>query len=208
MDIQNKNLIIRHSIREPIKDAKDSMWQLLTEEGKELARTLGKKLAQHSPAFSIYHSPVERCRQTAECIKQGIISGFSQKVEINELDALKGFFYLNWDYCTNLMNNQVFTQKWFHDEIPDTYIIPIEHAAEIMMDEIISNHKPGTTNIFITHDWNIFCLKSLYYDRYDQMEVPGYLEGIIVDNNRKMKQIFKKALFAGDSAPVSSPNTD
>ena len=45
MDIHGKYLIIRHSIREPITDAKDSYSQLLTPEGIELAKTLGKTVS-------------------------------------------------------------------------------------------------------------------------------------------------------------------
>ena len=115
MDMHGKYLIIRHSIREPITDAKDSYRQLLTPEGIELAKTLGKTLSLYSDTFTFFHSPVPRCKQTATSIKDGIEINAKQTVDIKPFDPLKGFFYRNWEYCAELMNTQEFTKKWFAD---------------------------------------------------------------------------------------------
>ena len=195
MDIHGKYLIIRHSIREPITDAKDSYRQLLTPEGIELAKTLGKTVSLYSDTFSFFHSPVPRCEQTATSIKDGIEITAKQTVDIKPFDPLKGFFYRNWDYCAELMNTQEFTKKWFANEIPSEFIMPIREAGEMMLNEITSIKDDNTTKIFITHDWNIFCLRSLFFNSYEEMEVPTYLEGILVSGDKKLLQTFKQEHF-------------
>ena len=195
MDIHGKYLIIRHSIREPITDAKDSYRQLLTPEGIELAKTLGKTVSLYSDTFSFFHSPVPRCEQTATSIKDGIEINAKKTVDIKPFDPLKGFFYRNWDYCAELMNTQEFTKKWFANEIPSEFIMPIREAGEMMLNEITSIKDDNTTKIFITHDWNIFCLRSLFFNSYEEMEVPTYLEGILVSGDKKLLQTFKQEHF-------------
>ncbi len=185
MKIHGKYLIIRHSIREPITDAKDSYRQLLTPEGIELAKTLGETVSLYSDTFTFFHSPVPRCEQTATSIKDGIEINAKQTVDIKPFDPLKGFFYRNWDYCAELMNTRDFTKKWFANEIPPEFIMPIKEAGEMMLNEITSIKDDNTTKIFITHDWNIFCLRSLFFNSYEEMEVPTYLEGNLVSGNKK-----------------------
>ena len=116
-------------------------------------------------------------------------------VDIKPFDPLKGFFYRNWDYCAELMNTQEFTKKWFANEIPSEFIMPIREAGEMMLNEITSIKDDNTTKIFITHDWNIFCLRSLFFNSYEEMEVPTYLEGILVSGDKKLLQTFKQEHF-------------
>jgi len=126
MDIHDKYIIIRHSIREPITDAKDSYRQRLTDEGIVLAQHLGKTLSLHSDNFTFYHSPVPRCEQTATSIRDGIATNSKQTLDIKPFEPLAGFFYRNWDYCADLMNKNEFTRKWFANEIPTDCIMPIK----------------------------------------------------------------------------------
>lgn len=198
MDIDKKYLILRHSIREPITDAKDSYRQRLTDEGILLAHHLGKTLSYHSDNFTFFHSPVPRCEQTATSISEGILTNKKQTIEIKPFEPLAGFFYRNWDYCAELMNKQEFTNKWFANEIPTDCIMPIKEAANKMFNEITSHNNDNVTNIFITHDFNVFCLKSLFFDRYEEMEVPTYLEGIIVSGDRKHFRTFKQEHFVNN----------
>ena len=195
MDIHGQYVIIRHSIREPITDAKDSYRQRLTEEGILLAEKLGKKLSLHSDSFTFYHSPVPRCKETATSISKGISSNGKQTLEIKPFEPLAGFFYLNWEYCAALMNQQDFTKKWFANEIPTDCIMPIKEAGNFMLNEITNQSNDSVTKIFVTHDWNVFCLRSLFFNSYEETEVPTYLEGIIISGDRLNFQIFKQEHF-------------
>jgi len=192
MKIKDNIIVIRHSIREPITDARDSYRQKITKEGIKLANILGQKIANNSNNFAFFHSPVPRCKETAIAIIKGIETNKTIENNVKQLDALDGFFYKNWEYCANLMNKQHFTKKWFKNEIPEKYIMPIELAAKKMLSEISNNSKENFLNIFITHDWNLFCLKSLYYKEYREIKVPQYLEGISISKNLQSIQIIKK----------------
>jgi hypothetical protein len=196
MDIQGQFIIIRHSIREPITDAKDSYRQRLTDEGVKLAVHLGKTLSLYSDDFTFFHSPVPRCEQTATSIRDGITTNSKRTLEIRPFEPLAGFFYRNWDYCAELMNRQEFTNKWFANEIPTDCIMPIKEAGNFMLNEITSHScDSGVTKIFITHDWNVFCLKSLFFQTYEEMEVPTYLEGIVVSGDKHNFRTFKQEHF-------------
>jgi broad specificity phosphatase PhoE len=195
MDLHDKFIIIRHSIREPITDAKDSYRQRLTEEGILLAKQLGNKLSLYSDNFTFYHSPVPRCEQTATFIRDGVYTNRKNTLEVNPFEPLAGFFYRNWDYCAELMNKNEFTQRWFANEIPSDFIIPIKEAAEIMLTNIIKKEQKNVTKIFITHDFNVFCLRSLFFNTYEEMEVPAYLEGIVISGDRKSFQTFRQEHF-------------
>lgn len=195
MDIHDKYIIIRHSIREPITDAKDSYRQRLTDEGIVLAQHLGKTLSLHSDNFTFYHSPVPRCEQTATSIRDGIATNSKQTLDIKPFEPLAGFFYRNWDYCADLMNKNEFTRKWFANEIPTDCIMPMKEAADFMLTGITSNNHDRVTKIFITHDFNVFCLKSLFFNTYEEMEVPTYLEGIVVSGDRNNFRTFKQEHF-------------
>ena len=195
MNINGKYLIIRHSIREPIIDAKDSYRQKLTTEGILLANKLGSVLALHSDSFIFFHSPVPRCEQTALAINEGILSNKKQVLSINPMENLAGFFYRNWEYCAELMNKQEFTSKWFDNEIPQESIIPISETAKIMLNSILLNNYENITKIFITHDFNIFCLKSLFRKLYEEVTIPNYLEGIVLTENVNDFWVFEQKHF-------------
>ena len=195
MDIHGQYIILRHSIREPITDAKDSYRQRLTDEGIILAQHLGRTFSQHSDNFTFFHSPVPRCEETATSIKQGLASNGKQTLDIRPFEPLAGFFYRNWEHCAELMNRQEFTKRWFADEIPTDCIMPIREAATIMLNEITNHVHDNVTKVFITHDFNVFCLKSLFFNTYEEMEVPTYLEGLIVSDNKKDFRTFKQEHF-------------
>ena len=195
MDIKGQFIILRHSIREPIKDAKDSYRQRLTDEGVELAKHLGKILSLHSDDFTFFHSPFPRCEQTATSIRDGIATNNKRTIDIRPFEPLAGFFYRNWDYCAALMNKQEFTKKWFANKIPAACIMPIKEAGNFMLNEITNHNHDPVTKIFITHDWNVFCLKSLFFQTYEEMEVPAYLEGIIVSGDKQNFRTFKQEHF-------------
>jgi len=182
LKIDKQNLIIRHSIREHITDAQDSQRQELTKEGVVLAQQLGKQLALYSDGFSLFHSPILRCKQTAVEIGNGILSCSKNVNKIEQMDLLVGFFVINWDYCAKLMNQQCFLNKWFADEISTEYIMPIKDAANTMLNNII-NQQNNLTNIYVTHDFNIFSLRALHSKAFEDVEYPDYLDGLIISND-------------------------
>jgi hypothetical protein len=64
-----------------------------------------------------------------------------------------------------------------------------------MFNEITNTNHENTTKVFITHDWNLFCLQSLFKKSVAEMEIPNYLEGIIISSDKKTFNPFKQAHF-------------
>src|SRR5512138_1708542 len=64
-------VFLRHAQRHPIVDASDPTLAELTPVGSADAEAFGAKIAGFG-CVRIFHSPVKRCRQTAECIARGV----------------------------------------------------------------------------------------------------------------------------------------
>ena len=62
--------MMRHAARHPIADPKLPHLAELTSEGCSAAEEFGARLGGFA-RLRLFHSPVNRCKQTAECIAQG-----------------------------------------------------------------------------------------------------------------------------------------
>lgn len=198
MNVENNFLVIRHSIREKITDVNDSYRQRLTEEGIELARQLGKTLSKHSDNFTFYHSPVPRCEETANSIKEGIESQNKNVFKVTAFEPLGGFFNRDFKTIADLCHqtgHEKYLQDWYGNKVSPEIVMPCSEAANFMFNEITNTNHENTTKVFITHDWNLFCLQSLFRQSVAEMEIPNYLEGIIISNDKKTFNPFKQAHF-------------
>lgn len=198
MDIHNHHIVIRHSIREKITDVNDSYRQLLTPEGIELAKQLGKVFSLHSDNFTFYYSPVPRCEQTAFSIKEGIESQNKKVSNVVSFEPLGGFFNRNFksiaDLCHQSGHHQ-YLQMWYENKVSPDIVMPCSEAANFMFNEITNTNHENITKVFITHDWNLFCLQSLFKKSVKEMEVPNYLEGIIISKDKLKFTPFKQENF-------------
>ncbi len=197
MDINGNYLILRHSTRSSIRNLNGSSDIPLTEEGIELAKHLGKVLSQYSTRFTFFHSRVFRCEQTANYMKEGIESNGKQVLDVKYFKPLGGFFNLNRDVCREIRNKNKyeFTRNWYDNKIRTDVIMPISDAANFMRTEILKQNNESTTKIFITHDWNLFCLKSLFLKTYEETTIPKFLEGIVINKDKKNFWIFEQKHF-------------
>lgn len=201
MNLTNYSIVIRHSIREPIFDVHDSYRQLLTKEGCELANKLGRDFGLFSSTFSIYHSPFPRCKQTANEIKDGIEYQNTKVVKIQEFAPLGIFYNVNFKSNADLFNkigNEKYLQMWLNNNLSEDLVIPIKNAAQYMLNEITSLKNNSSTNIFITHDWNIFCLQSLFFNSFQEMKIPDYLDGVYFFGQSNEIHFFNKDYFFGN----------
>ena len=192
------SMVIRHSIREPIFDVHDSYRQELTKEGFELANKFGRGIGDCSENFSIYYSQFPRCKQTAEEIKIGIEVRNKKVGLIQEFKPLGIFYNVDFKSNADLFNrvgNEKYLSMWFNNELSVNLVMPIKNAAQYMFTEITNLKDRNRTNIFITHDWNIFCLQSLFFNSFYEMRIPDYLEGIyFYGNNREINFINKDSI--------------
>lgn len=171
-------LIVRHSIREEIHDAREPLSQLLTPEGKQLAFDFGTQLCTDKP-IRLYHSIVERCKETAEHIAKGFKG---EIVSIQHMDAITGFYvYSPISILTNVnhLGNYEFINQWFKGVYSDKEIMPAFEARTFMYKAIVEKYNPNYLDIFVTHDWNITLLSSLFYDVTEKnYPWPDFMHGL------------------------------
>ena len=197
MDIEGKYIIIRHSTRDSIRNVADSNNMPLTAEGIELAKHLGQNLSKYSDKFTFFHSKIRRCEETAIYMREGIQSNMKEVIEIKPFKPLGGFFNVNRDACREIRNKNKheFTRNWFENKIPSDIIMPIKDAANFMLTEILKQNDDSVTKVFVTHDWNLFCLKSLFIEPYEEISIPKFLEGIVVSKDKKIFWTFEQKHF-------------
>ena len=177
-------IVLRHSIREEIKDATQSQHQLLTDEGKELAVDFGSKLPI-TKKIRLFHSHVKRCEETAICIKQGFKGEVSDIIVHN---SLTGFYLLNPEPIlrdVNKIGGYKFISNWFSDFYPDNQLMRALNARKQMTDYIIQNFDKNYLDIYVTHDWNIVLLLSHRYKVIENNYLwPNYMNGVSFENTK------------------------
>ena len=156
---KNIKLFLRHSIRyEPVgNQTMESL--LLTPEGIELARKIGKSLDW--PVGDLYASTITRAQQTVQYIAEG--AGCSDK-KITLCDEY--VFPLGFRYAADV--NHVGWYEYFHLlQIRDTKRINVTLKDEVkpMLDRIFKDEgKPGTLDLIGSHDGHVIMLASALFD--------------------------------------------
>lgn len=170
-------VICRHAER-PHLD-RSTKYQGLTQKGIADAFVVGQKIAG---SWSIFSSPVERCRQTGQAISWGINFSGGVSNYNSEVGWLGGeLLYKNHDKAMEI----VFSQNLW-DYIPKWKIGELEPFSDFdiftkatcrYISSIIKNHGPS---IFVTHDINLIVLadqagqsidKKFYFEFMDAITI-------------------------------------
>jgi bisphosphoglycerate-dependent phosphoglycerate mutase len=179
----NIALILRHAERYPITNLADAFDACLTEKGKTDAYLFGQIFKQYN-MIKLYHSPVLRCKQTAESISSGILSLNQKAIVVGHLLELGApFITTPWESIIPLIEQHgyyPFIRKWFNNELPPDFIMPLELAAQSQLHILIKQLKTAdSSTINITHDWNIMILREYYFNlKHENIGEPGYLDGL------------------------------
>jgi hypothetical protein len=179
----NVAIILRHAERHPIINYTDAFDLCLTEKGKTEAYEFGQ-LFKKFDSVKLYHSPVLRCRQTAEGIVAGILSINKKASIVGYLLDLGGPYVTSpWEGITAMverMGQSAFVRKWFNNEFAPDYIMPLNLAAKSQLQILIKQlHPDNSSTINVTHDWNIMLLREYYFNlRHEDIGEPDYLDGL------------------------------
>ncbi len=199
--IENKGgskliVILRHSDREEISDAKKSFDVPLTDQGKAIARILGNELSKIN-SYRLYHSDVPRCRNTAKSIAEGIEASQGSVTILGERDYLGGFFIKDFNSVLGLANQVTgleFMLKWFAGEIEESEIIPFNKATNYLLSSLLNEsneNERSEVDIYITHDWNMMLLLyKIFNFQESKLRWPYYLEPIFIDINNSETHLF------------------
>lgn len=184
-------IMVRHAERYPINNMANALELLLTTKGKEDAFILGQNLSRFSP-LAIYHSPVPRCKETAESIRDGITNA-NHQATIEGLLLDLGGPYITGDWYAVVkaieeIGHTIFIRKWFNNELPTNLIMSLPEAARIQLMILVNQLRSGTNStINVTHDWNIMIMREYFFKlRHEEIGDPDYLDGIFAfyENSR------------------------
>jgi hypothetical protein len=177
--------VMRHAARHPIADPKRPEIAELTADGCAAATEFGAQLGSFS-RVRLFHSPVKRCQQTAECIA----GGFARTGGRAEL--LGAHPALGIDYIRDLseagrltvLHGDHFVRLWFEGQVPPSVIDPAPTLAAMKLDFVRARlgevaAEPGTLDLHVSHDWNIIILREhLVGVRHEDAGWLTFLDGV------------------------------
>lgn len=180
-------LLMRHSARE-YEPGRHDLLNPLTEEGRMLAKDLGRKLPK-SVIIRGYTSPAERCVDTAEQIMAGHKENGGQVMRNRVVEALGVFYVL--DQMKMFMAMQAagglvgFQRQWFSGEVSPDILMPADLSANVIaglakekLKEKLSEHR---LDLMVSHDFTLYLLKHQLLGQ-DSERYPNviYLDGIAI----------------------------
>jgi broad specificity phosphatase PhoE len=157
--------ILRHARRFPIMDSANPTLAEITPDGAADAESLGRRITGFDH-IRLFHSPVKRCLQTAECIARGAQSA-GIKVELVQPELALGV-----DYILDLaeagrlsdLHGEHFVRLWIGGEIPQSVVRETSAIVETKLSYLIGKlGEPSSggrrLDLHVTHDWNILIMR-------------------------------------------------
>lgn len=177
--------MLRHAARHPIADPERPELAELTEEGRAHATEFGAGL-RGFPRVRLFHSPVLRCQQTAECIAAGaasigvpaVLAGAHPELGIHYIRDVKQAGRLS------AVHGEHFVRLWHEGAVPPGVVDPIPELAvrklafvRARLAEVAAD--PGLLDLHVSHDWNIIALREhLVGVRHEEAGWLTFLDGV------------------------------
>jgi len=158
-------VMLRHAARFPIVDMTRPELAELTPEGSATAEAMGEQLRGHD-GVRLFHSPVKRCQQTAECLARGARrAGVSVELAGAE-EALGVEYILDMKAAAQLSveHGDHFVRRWMDGQVPENVIWRTERIAAAKVDyvarKLAEPCRPGRwLDLHVSHDWNVMVLR-------------------------------------------------
>ena len=181
----NAAVFLRHAERFPILAAADHTLAELTPNGHAAAEAFGTRISGFD-RVRIFHSPVKRCRQTAEGIAAGLGTTGCPVEIAGPAEALGVDYILDGAETARLstLYGDHFIRLWFSGQVGPEVI----HAA----DQIVTRKLAYLTerlqqpcpdgrrlDLHVSHDWNILTLRELLCGvRHEEAGWLNFLDGV------------------------------
>ncbi len=183
--VQHAVALMRHSAREYAPDKHD-LENPLTEEGREYARRLGRGLPA-GLTLRGYHSPPERCMETAALILAGYADNGGSVTRHRPLEGLGVFYALDQMKMWRVMNDsggQVpFLQAWFRGEVPGDAMIPAQVAADLVLRVVADKLKAPVAerqlDLCVSHDMTLYLVRDRLLGQGADVAEVAYLDALV-----------------------------
>lgn len=151
-------VMVRHSERDDMRKAKDLRATPLNERGKQAAFEFGRGLPS-GRAYHFYHSPLDRCRQTAEGIRNGVKEQGGTVEDITALESLVSG-YLDGDKYVHFMfrDGVPFIYNWLAGHYPPRVMEPFQNVAQRTAAEMVKRLQTANasdTFVCVSHDHQV-----------------------------------------------------
>lgn len=173
-------IIMRHAERNDITDFRQAFEIPLNKNGFLAAENFGKEI-NSLESILLYHSPVHRCRQTAE----SIVKGLDNESKVVGTEMMLGGPYLRGDWMDvvkeiSKVGMLPFIRLYFDNKVDPELMNPFEEVAirkvEYLRDMLLTNKN----SIHVTHDWNILILREYFFGlRHEDLGNPDFMDGIV-----------------------------
>lgn len=192
--------VMRHAARHPIADPQRPELAELTADGCAAAEAFGAQLGSFS-RVRLFHSPVKRCQQTAECIARGVgRTGTGAIVELVGPHPALGIDYIR-DLTEagrlTVQHGDHFVRLWFEGRVPPTVVDPVPALAALKLDFVraqLAAATPGTLDLHVSHDWNIIVLREhLVGVRHEDAGWLTFLDGVTFrPSERGLRAVYRE----------------
>jgi broad specificity phosphatase PhoE len=146
-------IMVRHSRREEPEEVHEILHAPLTDEGREGARRFAQSLPP-GKRYRLYHSPVDRCAETARIVAEALPAGSAEGVEeakfLFRVQARKESFARFMRRDGDDIINHWIAGHYSPEEIQE----PLEfaHSVRQAWQSLRDLHDPGVTSLFVSHD--------------------------------------------------------
>jgi len=175
-------VLMRHAERFPFTPGSEED-PLLTAKGHRDSYELGSSMKALAP-LRVFHSPIMRCRQTAQELYRGAEDENGSCTLAGEIEMLgPSVFVIDWKKMISSLEEQgpSFLRLWFDGGISDDFMVPLETAAKKELD-ILSGQlsEDGVCTLNVSHDWNIMLVLEHYFKlRHEDIGYPGFLSAVV-----------------------------
>lgn len=181
--------LLRHGPRGPVTDPRTGNDIPLTPDGETLARALGHAigaLLRPGDVVHVAHSPVLRCRQTAEAIGGGVAEWGAHAVLVGSRDHLGGPYLLETKRALDLAAElgHAFVRKWFDGEVAAALVQPRAVTARAQVEsalDALGGAGGPRLAVLVSHDWNLMLVREHYFGvRHEDAGWIDFLDGVAI----------------------------
>jgi hypothetical protein len=181
-------MVIRHSHRYDSNNIREHEKDHLTPLGHEVAREFGEQLPTDRP-IRLFHSQVQRCRETAENIYKGLNQNGVRSEIIGTLSSLYDIKISPDDFYREATKYPLdrLLYRWSAGFYPENMVVPFKIYAKNAAYEIWSKLKESPErgiDLHVSHDFILMCLRLGWFGLYTGTQMPTYLSGFAFTLNQ------------------------
>ena len=165
---------------------------------------MGRELSKHG-TLHLYHSPVERCAQTARAIAEGATAAGGKSEVKDAIFNIGGPYIKNMDQVMHFAKSlgKEFIRHWFDNKISSEHLLPRKQTAHLQLNSLLEQIQRAEDSIpvLVSHDWNILTVREEFLGlRHEVVGWPTFLDGVICCSDEGDHTLY----YGAHSAKVTS----